>query len=75
MDVLITNRLSFVILRSVQETKYGCPGSERVQFVQGGSRNKKEYPGSNFLVRPSVLDLPTYVIRHMPIYSNMTSFS
>jgi len=32
-----------------------------------------EYLGSNFLVKPSGLDLPTYVIRHISIYGNMTS--
>jgi len=41
--------------------------------AQGGSRIKKEYLGSNFLVKPSVLDLPTYIIRHISIYRNMTS--
>jgi len=40
---------------------------------QGGSRIKKKYLGSNFLVKPSVLDLPTYIIRHISIYRNMTS--
>ena len=39
--------------------------------AQGGSRIKKECLGSNFLVKPSMLDLPTYVIRHMSIYGNM----
>ena len=42
-------------------------------LAQGGSRIKKECLGSNFLVKPSMLDLPTYVIRHMSIYGNMTS--
>jgi len=40
---------------------------------QGGPRIKMEYLGSNFLVKPSELDLPTYVIRHISIYGNMTS--
>ena len=42
---------------------------------QGGSSIKKEYLGLNFLVEPSVLDLPTYVIRHISIYRNTTSCS
>jgi len=42
-------------------------------FFQGGPRIKMEYLGSNFLVKPSGLDLPTYVIRHISIYGNMTS--
>jgi len=40
---------------------------------QGGPRIKMEYLGSNFLVKPSGLYLPTYVIRHISIYGNMTS--
>ena len=40
---------------------------------QGGSRIKKKCLGSNFLVKPHGLDLPTYVIRHMSIYGNITS--
>ena len=43
------------------------------QCLQGGSRIKKECLGLNFLVKPHGLDLPTYVIRHMSIYGNMTS--
>ena len=43
------------------------------RVLQGGSRIKKECLGSNFFVKPSMLDLPTYVIRHMSIYGNMTS--
>ena len=41
--------------------------------MQGGLRIKKIYPGSIFFFKPCQLDLPTYVIRHMSIYSNMTS--
>ena len=46
---------------------------ENASKNQGGSRIKKECLGSNFLVKPSMLDLPTYIIRHMFIYGNMTS--
>ena len=41
--------------------------------VQGGLRIKKIYPGLNFFLRPYKLDLPTYVIRHVSIYGNVTS--
>ena len=37
-------------------------------LTQGGSRIKKECLGSIFLVKPFMLDLPTYIIRHMSIY-------
>jgi len=35
---------------------------------QGGPRIKMEYLGLNFFVKPSELDLPTYVIRHISIW-------
>ena len=40
---------------------------------QGGRRIKKIYPGLIFFFKPCRLDLPTDAIRHMSIYSNMTS--
>src|SRR5271168_5111034 len=40
--------------------------------LQGGTGIKKNYPGSNFLLRPPPSTLP-YVIRHNAEYSNMTS--
>ena len=43
--------------------------------MQGGSRILKKCLGPIFLVKPHGLDLPTYVIRHMSIYGNMTSSS
>ena len=42
---------------------------------QGGLRIKKKYLGSFFFFKPLELDLPTYVIRHVPIYGNVTSSS
>ena len=33
-----------------------------------------KYLGSNFLVKPLGLDLPTYIIRHMSINGNIMSF-
>jgi hypothetical protein len=48
---------------------------ERAHKKQGGLRIKKKYPGSFFFFKPLGLDLPTYVIRHIAIYSNVTSSS
>ena len=44
-----------------------------VSRTKGGHRIKKIYLGSNFFLRPYKLDLPTYVIRHVSIYGNVTS--
>ena len=40
---------------------------------QGGLGNKKIYLGSDFFLRTLQAGLPTYVIRHISIYGNMTS--
>jgi hypothetical protein len=42
---------------------------------QGGLRILKKYPGSFFFFKPLGLDLPTYVIRHIAIYGDVTSSS
>ena len=55
-----------------QEGEFGRKKG-RKEGNQGGSRIKKKCLGSNFLVKPHGLDLPTYVIRDMSIYGNMTS--
>ena len=36
---------------------------------------KKNTRGRFFFFKPLELDLPTYVIRHVPIYGNVTSSS
>ncbi len=41
--------------------------------VQGGTPNEIGYLGSNFFFRQALGNLPTYVIRHIDIYGNMTS--
>ena len=41
--------------------------------IQGGTLIKIIYLGSNFFSRQVLGDLPTYVIRHIAIYGNMTS--
>jgi len=41
--------------------------------TQGGLRILKRYLGSIFFFKPCWLDLPTYVIRHVPKYGKMTS--
>ena len=42
-------------------------------LCQGGTPNEIGYLGSNFFFRQALGNLPTYVIRHIDIYGNMTS--
>ena len=47
--------------------------TDKTNAKQGGLRIKRKYPGSFYFFKPLELDLPTYIIRHIPIYGNVTS--
>ncbi len=53
--------------------QYECDIAHQSMYIQGGTLIKIRYLGSNFFSHQVLGDLPTYVIRHIAIYGNMTS--